>query len=443
MVRFSEEAYNESLRHHPYKNGVYLSLRSNDEQPFGRDLQVRIAKVHDPFTMSCVLEVDLPQTDSEFTRAVLKLYDWRFAVGLRDDKRIAPWGPKRRSAYDDHVRSGWAFEFLDKLRNDNDYDEPPDGWDVAEEELYLHDCCVEFFKDERAVYDKLRDHQGSLVPRLYTAVMTKVRHTNLDADADLDNSDEDIFAIPGILLEYIHGPTFAELTESAIPRTAWQGIVDQGIRGIHVLSDYEILNEDVRPANFMITPRATGANEYRIVMIDFALSKIRTNESVWTWGCEKASRDEEGRLGYLMQRKLRKVGFELDYKPSRRFAEWGAYEIDDEMFELLNGWMSLDSHPMIVTETDDESTNNTPPTTTQRTTQEDDLRTDISPRSCLMQSDVHSAKPAARPPSSCRVCTFQWIELGGIAVLRWSRGILSRVVNFSRSMIYGVIHLGQ
>jgi hypothetical protein len=45
------------------------------EQTFWGNLQVRIGKLYQPWTLSCVMEADVLQSVTSPARAILKLYD--------------------------------------------------------------------------------------------------------------------------------------------------------------------------------------------------------------------------------------------------------------------------------------------------------------------------------------------------------------------------------
>lgn len=276
------------------------------------------------------MEVDVLQPVTGPARAILKLYDRRFAAQLRKDQTNDPWTTDRESAYIDFVRSGRAQDFLDKLRNDDDFDEPEEGWDIAENETYLHDLCIDMFKTETTVYTKLRSYQGTRIPRLFAPVTLRITPLHLENGVDSAPSDSELFQVHGILLELIPGFTLAQLDEDKAPRTSWQAIVDQAIQTVHILSDHNILNGDIRTPNILITPDADVQGGYRVIMIDFAQCRFRgEDESDLKWGRAKWSQDEEGAIGLVMKARLKKFGFNLKYEGSMRYLEWAEGEGDE------------------------------------------------------------------------------------------------------------------
>lgn len=126
-------------------------------------------------------------------RAILKLYDRRFAAQLRKDKTIDPWTTDYESAYIDFVRSSRAQDFLDKLRNDDDFEEPEEGWDIAENETYLHDLCIDMFKAETTVYTKLQSYQGTQIPRLFALATLSIKPPYLENGVDSAPPDSELF----------------------------------------------------------------------------------------------------------------------------------------------------------------------------------------------------------------------------------------------------------
>jgi hypothetical protein len=276
------------------------------------------------------MEVDVLQPVTGPARAILKLYDRRFAAQLRKDQTNDPWTTDRESAYIDFVRSGRAQDFLDKLRNDDNFEEPEEGWDIAENETYLHDLCIDMFKTETIVYTKLRSYQGTRIPRLFAPVTLRIKSLHLENGVDSAPPDSELFQVHGILLGLIPGFTLAQLDEDKAPRTSWQAIVDQAIQTVHILSDHNILNGDIRTSNILITPDADAQGGYRVIMIDFAQCRFRgEDESDLKWGRAKWSQDEEGAIGLVMKARLKKFGFNLKYEGSMRYLECAEGEGDE------------------------------------------------------------------------------------------------------------------
>lgn len=152
------------------------------------------------------------------------------------------------------------------------------------------------------------------------------------------------FKVKGVLLEYIEGYSMWDMLDH-FPQSTWQGFVDEAIGIVHILSDYSIINLDVRPENFIVAPGKDG-EEPRVYMIDFGCCKFRReDESDKEWGSEKNCRNEDGAIGArVQQRAKRKYGVELVYEVSERFAEWaeGEDEFEEGMRECPHIFMNQD-----------------------------------------------------------------------------------------------------
>jgi serine/threonine protein kinase len=139
---------------------------------------------------------------------------------------------------------------------------------------------------------------------------------NLDQPSGSSNLAQCFFEIPGILLEYIDGFTLSKI-EQKVPRVFWQQICDMAIQVVNIVCDHNILNEDVRPDNMIVRANKGSSNGYEVLMIDFALSRLRrSDETDDEWRRAKWSQDEEGAIGYVMQHRLKG---EIKYQPSGRY----------------------------------------------------------------------------------------------------------------------------
>lgn len=76
------------------------------------DLKLQVVKLYQPFTLSCVMQVDVLQEGNQPWRAVLKLFERCFAEQQRADENIPPWSQDIEKADGDFVRSGAAKTFL-------------------------------------------------------------------------------------------------------------------------------------------------------------------------------------------------------------------------------------------------------------------------------------------------------------------------------------------
>ncbi|KAH8663736.1 hypothetical protein BGZ61DRAFT_462559 [Ilyonectria robusta] len=337
--------------HNPYPVGQILRLKAalNNSTPGDySELLVRVKRQNRPWTLSCGMVVENLEdvSDSDDDRglqqgqglgndreAFLKIFDRRYAQQLRDDNGIEEWSNLIEQEFLDGIRSGKMDDFLRKLRSDKQFQQDTeDDWDAAENEAFLWDEVSKCFKSEVAAYSVLTKYQGELIPRLLAEIALDIS----PPDPALGAQQQELSRVKGILLEYLPGFSLSSITQRA-PQAAWQNIVDQAIKIVHVLGDNNILNTDVRPDNFVVVPKRRIAQvmdeensaEYRVFMIDFGQCRLRReDESDAEWGRAKWIQDEEGAVGAVMRMMLGKIGFELDYRPSWRYLEWAPGEDD-------------------------------------------------------------------------------------------------------------------
>ena len=293
------------------------------------------------------MEVLFLDTQTDPTKAILKLYDWRYAAQLRKDNKIDEWTNEHERTYIGFVHSGQAKDFLDKIRNDEDFEEPEEGWNMAENETYLYDICTDMFTAETAVYKKLHAYQGEQIPYLVAPVALSIESGNgrssdhhddtwigtLGSDIippdvneiNIQAPETGLLKVKGILIELIEGFTLSSLHQYVSEKSSWQSIIDQAIQNVRLFSDNDILNKDVRASNILVSPKPSGG--YRVCTIDFGQCRIREKEeSDLEWGRAKWSEDEEGAVGQVMKKRLAEHGFELKYQRSMRYWEWAEKE---------------------------------------------------------------------------------------------------------------------
>lgn len=274
--------------------------------------------------------------------AFLKLFDRRFADQLRRDNGINPWTEDMEEAYIKFVHSGRVHQFLYDLRHVKDFKEKTEEeWDDAQNEAFLANELLGLYRAETATYNALRNYQGWLISRLFAEVNLHITPPNAQGEVSWP---EELFGVKGILLQFIDGFRLSDLPDQA-PQSSWQNIVDQAVHIVRVLGDNNILNKDVRPDNFMVSPSDDGG--YRVYMIDFGLCRFRgEDESDLDWGRAKYTKDEEGAVGLVMKKMLKKHGFNLDYTSSERYANWA--EGEDEEGDLTSKGFKKSLRPGVV-----------------------------------------------------------------------------------------------
>lgn len=277
-------------------NIIKLQLKT----PFdGQTIDARIIKVFEPFTCSSAMVVRpvCPTTVWEGDM-VLKLFDRRFATELRQNDEMSPWTSDVEQNYHQFILDGDAAKLIAELTADRDL--PGRNfhtWNSSQEETYLHDYMQGLYETETQAYTTLTDMQGNDIPRLFSCV-------TMPSSTPAQNSLlSEYIDIPGILLQYIEG---FPLTDIAIyaPRGSWQSICEDAIRIVNLVGDRGILNEDVKTRSFVVQSRPEKG-QFHVFMIDFALCNFREDYPDETeWEKCKARQDEEGAVGFVMQKTL-------------------------------------------------------------------------------------------------------------------------------------------
>jgi serine/threonine protein kinase len=287
-------------------------------------VRARIRQLQNPRTLSCCMIVDLLGEGYSDNPVFLKLYDRRFSEQLRRDHGIDPWTKDTEKEYINAVQTGVAHQLLHNLHTIPNFEEDTsETWDDGQIETFLTDQVHELFDTETTVYDTLRDIQGKLVPRLVARVHLALSVPNVGIG---HTNTAELLHIKGILLQYIDGFSLSKVQDHA-PKSEWQGIVDQAVAIIQVISDHGILNRNVRPDNFIVQRDRSGC--YQVFMIDFGLARLRGwNESDRDWAKAKLNKDEEGAVGLVMKKRLAREGFKLRFENSDRYMEWAGG--DDE-----------------------------------------------------------------------------------------------------------------
>jgi hypothetical protein len=71
---------------------------------------------------------------------------------------------------------------------------------------------------------------------------------------------------------------------------------------VNSISDYGILNKDVKPENFMVRKISfNGSIKYKLAIVNFVLCRAHMLDKLdASWRQEKRSQDEEGVVGFVM-----------------------------------------------------------------------------------------------------------------------------------------------
>lgn len=312
-----------------YPVGKILDLKIASPRYPAHWMSVRQVKINHqqlPWTLSCGMVVEAvpaPLGEAQHNVQFLKLFDRRGAEQLREENGLDSWTETVDLALLEGLKSGVVQKFMQNLRTvPNFLEDTEDDWDVAENETYLITKLRKSYDSEIDTYARLQDCQGVCIPRLLDVVCV---NKCSPPKARLNRMQETFFQPTGLLLEYLPGFTLSDMINK-VPRSLWQSIVDRAIEIVNIISDHGVLNEDVRPDNFIIVPKD---GTYQVFMIDFGMCKLRRDdESDAEWGRKKWDEDEAGAVGVIMQTRLKKVGFDLQFDYSPKYLEWAPGEDD-------------------------------------------------------------------------------------------------------------------
>lgn len=328
-----------SLLRWPYHKGMELTLRTitNFDFPAYNDdlILCEITEYLNP-TFSCLMKVKVLGQETE---ALLKLFDRRFAPDFRYRSAARAATSASEEAFVNFFKSAECSEFLHQLRDDDDYREPAEGWDLGRVETYLYDQCLDMYDSETRAYRILKKLQGNQVPKILAEVGWWPG--SLQDISTSVSPTESFYEIKGVLLELIDGYALSEMAEHT-PEEDWDRICSDAIEVQRQIDEYPIRNEIVGPSNFRVT-RLASTREYRVVMLDFELCEFREeDESDEEWGRAKWRQDEEGALGRAMQERLKeRYDHHWQFRHSSRFAQWAVKDDEDELDNLDGVSLSL------------------------------------------------------------------------------------------------------
>lgn len=307
----------------PYYPGNKLSLQI---ESYSSELVATVVKAFEPFTLSCVLvvQLDYPQLGL-VGKYALKLYDRRFATQLREDEVDYPWDQQVEEEFRKFVLDGHASVFFDHCAKqdakdrialdnyalgDRWTDVEGENWSRAQTEAYLQYLCRKFYETELKVYNRLQDIQGQCIPYLEGRVMLKSSQMSPQLDTYL--------GCPGLLLEYIEGVSLKELAQAPPEQGhVLREVGKEAIRIVNYISAYDIRNEDVQLRSFIVRENPV-TKQLKPFMIDFGDCVLRSpGQSDYSWESWKAEEDEEGAIGVMLQKYAGPSVFEYIRSPER------------------------------------------------------------------------------------------------------------------------------
>ncbi|EJD50587.1 hypothetical protein AURDEDRAFT_84326 [Auricularia subglabra TFB-10046 SS5] len=271
-------------------------------------VQAMVTHAYRPFTMSPVVRVQLSEAqDADLPpEAILKFYDRRTLINIREELRPpALWSPEKEYSY-----AQWLQDLADGRAHPIDFDEAEDDpeWKLSDLspgclEGYLHYTAAGMYSREVHAYDILAAFQGDCIPRLYGTLTYR-------------DSLTPAYAIPGILIEYIPGPTMRELVATWTSRTprlpdaelarACEAAVDTMER---VTQNDGLINRDVRIDNVIFRGFDDAGARAPVVLIDIAECLPHDSRPLADWREWKKRTDEVGAIGQPLTFKVaRQVG---------------------------------------------------------------------------------------------------------------------------------------
>ncbi|EUC61259.1 hypothetical protein RSOL_389720 [Rhizoctonia solani AG-3 Rhs1AP] len=271
----------------PYAVGAIFSLEVSSPQGSPFVAEARVVELYSPFSASSVMKVTLTSQSTKQMipgEAVLKVHDRRFADGIRSEHNIMPPTYEAEARYAEYLRSGDVLQTLDQI------------YDAVEEfseghhdplELAEHLAAVRikpFIENEKTTYSVLSSLQGDCIPTFYGT--TRFMDTSLPG---IDTT------VPGILIEFIPGTNLSQIDPSTIDLNA---VILTAMDIVNAYSDLNILNSDVRLANFIVKPSGS-----EVVMIDFGDCRLRgEDEDDQAWKEAKCEEGEEVSIGFAARR---------------------------------------------------------------------------------------------------------------------------------------------
>ncbi|CUA67198.1 hypothetical protein RSOLAG22IIIB_07259 [Rhizoctonia solani] len=273
----------------PYALGSIFNIEISPPQAAPFIAKAKVVHVYSPFTMSSVMRIALTSQSTDMMlpgEAVLKVYDRRFADGIRKEYDIDLPTHEGEARYAGYLQSGNAAHTKDQI-DEAAYQLPDDAPELIE--LGEHMVSIlsrSLFESEKAVYSVLSSMQGKYIPTFYGT-------TRLLGEP-LFSFDTDV---PGILVEFIPGTNLSHIDPTRIDLHA---VCSTAVDIVNCYSDLNVLNRDMRLENFIVKPSGSG-----VMMIDFGHCRIRReDENDQAWGEAKCIEDEEGAIGYVVQNKF-------------------------------------------------------------------------------------------------------------------------------------------
>jgi hypothetical protein len=228
--------------------------------------------------MSQVLNVTIQTPNGSTIHAALKLYDRRFSEDLRDvSGKHMPHTSIQEIAFRAFTRHGMLTPFLRELEEEKKTEHVPsrpgDFFDKttvegrAKFEAALWYKCTEHSQCETQAYERLRDLQGKLIPRMLAHVRLVAGEADISIPEDLQGMAE-YFEVKDVLLEFVDGYSLGDIATSPLapsdPETLhW--IIQSAADAAHEVDKHGVLMQDCSPWNVVVDKQSQTP-----YIIDFA-----------------------------------------------------------------------------------------------------------------------------------------------------------------------------
>ncbi|KAJ4857553.1 hypothetical protein T069G_08450 [Trichoderma breve] len=284
----------------PYVAGVSLRLeitQNYQDLPFPRVTAASITRVLD-ITMSSVMCVTITLDSGQDIHAVLKLYDRRFGVDLRDYRMVhLPLTTEKQALFNSFVRRKAIGPFLTQLAQDQERELIPipphhhlddDNFEGSEKyEAALWKDCDDMFNCETKAYELLKDLQGAGIPRLLAAVRLVNTSSSIPSDL-IDGPDAKYWDVHGILLQYIPGINLINLDGSSIDVNEWPIFVQRSVDLVHKINEYGVVMMECSARNVIVDQQSQQP-----FAIDFAQCWFKHEMKMWEPGNEQDDEEDE------------------------------------------------------------------------------------------------------------------------------------------------------
>ncbi|KAL6824267.1 hypothetical protein J3E69DRAFT_287188 [Trichoderma sp. SZMC 28015] len=283
----------------PYVAGASLRLeitQNYQDLPFPQVTTASITRVLD-ITMSSVMCVTITLDSGQDVQAVLKLYDRRFGMDLRDCNEVhLPLTTAKQALFESFVRRSAIGPFLIQLAQDQEKELIPipahhhldDDFEGSEKyEAALWKDCDDMFHCETKAYELLKDLQGAGVPRLLAAV--RLVDTSSSTPSDLiDGPDAKYWDVNGILLQFIPGINLINLDSSSIDVKEWPILVQRSMDLVHKINEHGVVMMDCSPRNVIVDQQSQQP-----FIIDFAQCWFKHEMKMREHSNEQEDEDDE------------------------------------------------------------------------------------------------------------------------------------------------------